>query len=180
MSEEMSKPGLEPTETVEENTDSSTEAEDKNAKLKSLPPDELVQVILDLRAENAKRRVEEKQREKELEEYRKWRDSQKSELEKLKEENATLKKLTTQAQKEKARIAVGKEAGLDPDLWEFIKGDTEEDMLASANKLASKAKKGSSPNDVFAGRRGGPVGDKPKDTKEMANDYLRQLIFGQG
>jgi hypothetical protein len=156
--------------------------DDKNAKLKGLPVEELVNHILELRQENAKHRTEKSAVSKELEEFTKWKDSQKSELEKLQEENATLKKDLGTTKKEKAQAKVGKAAGLDPDLYEFIKGSSDDEMLASAQKLAEKypATGGkATPSNVaslLAGNRGVPLSEGKIDANELANQSLRQIL----
>ena len=159
--------------------------EDKNSKLKSLPVDELVNHILELRQENAKHRTEKNAASKELEEFQKWKDSQKTELEKLQEENATLKKDLGLTKKEKLAAAVGKKAGLDPDLYEFIKGSSEDEMLASAQKLAEKYPASASNADptkvaqLLAGKRGTPLTEGTIDANELANNALRQILNSQ-
>lgn len=116
-----------------------------------------------LRRENAKRRVQTKEDKQLIEDAKKWQehlDSQKSEMDRLAEANARLEEKLAQRELALTQKMLAEEAGLDPDLAEFITGVTEDEMRAKAQKLASKAVK-PGPTDLFAGQRGAPVVGRP-------------------
>lgn len=178
-------------ENVQETTEPTTEVtetetvETNKSKLEELERDDLVNIIRDLRRENAKTRTEKQATKKELEEFQAWKDSQKTELERAQEEASRLKEEKLTLLRTNAALSFG----LDEDVAEFVKGDTEDEIKASAKKLAEKLGTneealarvaGKTPvTDVFAGNRGVPV-SKSTDVKTQANEFISGLIFGQG
>lgn len=126
-----------------------------------------------LRRENAKHRVAKQQKEAELEEFRTWKESQKTELERAAERAAQAEKELKNLRAEKIQRDIAKEVGLDPDLADRIRGESEEEMLEDAKLLAKKY--GSKPSvDVYAGRRGVPVGaNAQQDPNQAFNTWVR-------
>lgn len=148
------------------------------SKLEELEKEDLISIVRDLRKENAKTRTEKQATKAELEEFRLWKESQKTELEKAQERAANLEKKTYSLLKE----SIALKAGLSPDDVDFIHGETEDEMRASAEKLAGRLKpkdgeKRTGVTDVFAGARGTPVPAGPQDTKTVANQWLAGLVF---
>lgn len=144
--------------------------------LTELTNEELIDYVKTLRKENASHRTEKQATKKELDEFRAWKDSQKTELERAQEKAAELQKENYSLLK--TSIALG--VGLSLDDVDFISGETPEEMKASAEKLAARVKPTDmkkSPVNVFAGSRGAPVSEGPKDTKALANQWLSSLVF---
>lgn len=126
-----------------------------------------------VRREAAARRVSEKQIKADLEERQARRDAEKTELERIAERAAKAEGELTKLQKERAARAAAKEAGLNPDLADLLKGETEEELLVSAKALAERmpAPKASTP-DLFPGTRGAAVGSTPKSTAEAFRELF--------
>lgn len=153
--------------------------------LDQLTPEELIDYVKTLRKENASHRTEKQAKAKELEEFRTWKDSQKSELEKVQERADNLEKERLSLMRTNAALSVG----LAEDDVEFVTGNTEDEIKASAKKLAERfgtneealAQVAGRPGvtDVFAGNRGVPV-NQTVDVKQAANDFMAQLIWGSG
>ena len=177
--------------TVQETTDNTTEVDstegtegaevvETKKTLDDLTPEELKEYAKKLRKENASHRTAKQAKEKELEEFRAWKDSQKTELERAKERTEELQKENHSLLK--TSIALG--AGLTLEDVDFINGETPEDMKASAEKLAGRLKTGETKQttrtDVFAGSRGTATTEGTKDSKAVANEYMAQLIWGSG
>lgn len=177
-------------ENVQETTDTATEVTETETvetkkTLDQLSQDELIDYIKTLRKENASHRTEKQATKKELDEFRAWKESQKSDLERAQDEAKRLKDENLSLLRVNAALAFG----LDEEIAEFVKGDTEDEIKASAQRLAEKfgtneealaqvAGK-SQVTDVFAGNRGVPVNQKV-DVKQQANDFLAGLIWGSG
>lgn len=162
----------ESTEEVNPEAQSGTESE--------LTREDLLKVVADLRKENAGSRVRNKTEREEitrkLNEHDEWKKSQLSEVDRLKAEKDDAVKLATDLLREKRQATAAKKAGLDPDLADRISGDSDEEMLADAKKLAAKLPtKGTAPdaNSMFAGQRGAAVGSG-KDANEA--DWFRKMF----
>lgn len=170
---------VENAEVVETEVTEGTE-ENKTTALDAMTPEELKDYVKTLRKENASHRTAKQAKAKELQEFQAWKDAQKTELEKVTEKAAKLEKDNLSLLK--TSLALG--AGLGPEDVEFISGDTPEEMKASATKLASRLKPGSTTatttTNVFAGTRGTAVSEGPQDANEIANQYMSQLIWGTG
>jgi hypothetical protein len=109
---------------------------------------------------------------KKASELDKLKDANKTELEK-KEEQLTKQAIELQELKvEKIRRSAAKEAGLDPDLAEFITAADPDDALEQAKRLAERFKK--APADLKQGTRQTPAPQRTRD------ELLRGLAgFGQ-
>lgn len=179
----MSEENVQETNTAE--TEVNTEVVETKKTLEQLTPEELIDYVKTLRKENASHRTEKQATKKELEEFRAWKDSQKTELEKIQDRAAQLEKDKLDLLRVNAALA----AGLSENDVEFVSGTTEDEIKASAKKLAERfgtndealaqvAGK-SNVTDVFAGNRGAPVNQKV-DVKQQANEFLAGLIWGSG
>lgn len=104
-------------------------------KVDDLPP-EAQKMIRDLRKENAKHRTEKQAVKDELAEYNAWKDSQKTELQKAADRATKAEKELADARLEKRQITAAKKAGLDLDLAERVRGESDEAMLEDAKALA--------------------------------------------
>lgn len=115
--------------------------------------------------EAAGRRVSNKEKEAELAEYREWKKSQMSEVDRLKSENAEIEARLRQAQKENLQRKIAEKAGLDSKLATRLVGDSEEEMLADARALAAELPGGkSTASGMLAGTRGRPVGQSAEES----------------
>jgi hypothetical protein len=142
--------------------------------------EELQAELSKTRREAAERRIKNRDAEKELDEYRKWKESQMSETQKA---QARLAEIEAERIADYTEIAQSK-FGLEDDDLEFLKGSTKAEILASAEKLASRLGRGkstaeteevkSNPN-LFPGTRGTPVGSGKSDY----NDLLRRQLAGE-
>lgn len=120
-----------------------------------LSPAELRALLKKANREAAKRRVEGNQTKAENEEYRKWKESQKSELERLTEGKLKAEADLAELRHESLQIKAAKAAGLDEDLADRLRGKSYEELLADAEEFAERAvakKRGDI--DPFAGRTG--------------------------
>lgn len=116
-------------------------------------PDEAQKLIRQLRRENAKHRTEKQAAKAELDEYNTWKDSQKSELQKAADRAEKAEKELAKARTESRQITAAKKAGLDLDLAERVRGESDEEMLEDAKALAL----------LFHGEK--------KDSKTTARDF---------
>lgn len=155
---------------TQEVTPEVTEEDDSLSDERSV--EELKAELKKVRREAASRRVANNQKEAELAEFRKWKDSQKTELQTAQERAAELEKLVSDYEKKDLQLAAAKAAKLDLDLADRIRGNTPEEMLEDAQKLAEKAGKRSSTIDPFAGR-GGAV-RPPKNAYEALEEIIRK------
>lgn len=104
-------------------------------KVDDLPP-EAQRIIRDLRKENAKHRTDKNATKAELDEYKAWKDSQKSELQKAQDRAAELERELNSSKLTTRQIAAAKKAGLDLDLADRVRGDSDDEMLEDAKSLA--------------------------------------------
>lgn len=107
-----------------------------------------------VRKEAAARRVKSREIEEKASKWEDYVASQKTELEKLADEKVSLLSDNEKLKKELVREKVGRTLK-DPEDFEFLVGDTEEELKAKAEKLNSRAGKRTN---TFAGERGSPVG----------------------
>lgn len=115
-----------------------------------------------VRAEAAKNRVEGRDVKTLEADARKWQEhveNQKSELERLQSSYESMKAELEKRDYLEMQRMIGTEAGIDPDLFEFVTGSSEDEMRSKAKKLAEKATPipARSPDDLLAGTRGRPV-----------------------
>lgn len=168
-------------EQTEENSGTEANAGTEGGS-KQLTYEEIAAELTKVRREAAGKRVANKELEGELADFRKWKESQMTELEKAQS------RLTETEQSRKADwndIAQAK-FGLDDEDMEFIHGGTKEEILASAKKYSERqgrnadadgnegAQTTRNPN-LFPGTRGDSVGRN----KSTANDILRDQLLGR-
>lgn len=117
-----------------------------------------------VRRESARRRIKEKENEAAAKKWQEHLDSQKTEMERMTERQAELEAELSALRTEKLQRDIAAEVGLDPEMAEFIRGESESEMRESAQKLADKFSV-SSPSmetGLLAGSRGEPV--KPRQS----------------
>lgn len=143
--------------------------------LEDLGPDELVKEVKKLRRESAKHRTAKQQKDAELEEFRAWKDSQLSELEKAQKKASELEGELTELRREKQQKEAAKAAKLSADVADRIRGNTPEEMLEDAKRLAELFPQGGSSTAAVAGSAGKtPVTGKGSDT-----DWFRNFLNGK-
>lgn len=145
-----------------------------------LSKEDLLAEVQKLRREAGGRRVQNKalkaEQDAKLAEYEEWKKSQMTETERLKVEKAALEQTAKELLSEKRRTAAAIKLGLDLEDIDLIKGDTEEEVMASAKRLAARlgVKKESSSEGLFPGKRGKPVGSGAKSDPATAfNAFMR-------
>lgn len=139
----------------------------------ALSPEDAKKLIKELRKEAASRRIKGKESEEKAAKWEEYVQSQKTELEKLQEENKLLRDTAEADKVEKLRNRIIAEFKLDPSDAEFLTG-SEKEMKALAAKLAEKAGQGqTTTTDFYAGQRGGNVSPKA----DNLNDWFTQQWF---
>lgn len=107
------------------------------------------------RKEAARYRTERNKLKDELTEYHAWKDSQKTELERARDEANAARDEAKRLKLEQLQFQAARKAGLDLDLMDRIRGESLEDMVEDAKTLAAKSKpSGGSAGDYGAGERG--------------------------
>lgn len=143
--------------------------------------EELQAELAKTRREAAGKRVKNNELETELSDFRKWKESQMTELEKA---QARLQEVDAERRQDYLEIAQTK-FGLEDDDLEFLKGTTKAEILASAEKYSSRVGSKASEKDeelqqrgnpnLFPGTRGTPVGSGASDV----NARLREQLLGR-
>lgn len=136
----------------------------------SMSEAELRAELAKVRREAAAKRVENNALKATQAELQKYKDAEKTELERLTERATKAEEQANALAREKAARAAAKAAGLDPELAEFLKGSTVEELQASAEALAAKTKTNTAV-DFVPGKRGGPV-----SAPESASAAFRKLF----
>src|SRR5262245_28523943 len=117
--------------TVDETQDvEGNESDDSADVLETLGEDDLRKEIKKLRRESAKHRTKNAAKDAELEEFRVWKDSQLTELEKAQKRAGELQSELSKFQLKDNQEKAAKKAGLDPELSDRVRGDSFEDMVA--------------------------------------------------
>lgn len=166
-------------EESQEDTTSTTENDGQNtAGTESvLTLEDAIKEIGKLRKEAGSRRLKNKETLRKLDEYDEWKKSQMSEVERAKAEKAELEQTVLELRREKWQIDAAAKAGLDPDFADRIRGDSVEEMVADAKRMAAKlgTKSAQSRPSVFGGRSTGrPVGtDSSEDATTAFNNAIR-------
>lgn len=114
------------------------------------------------RREAASRRVKNKEVEEKARQWEEHVQSQKTDLEKLTEQVSVLRTDNEKLRFEQLREKVARDSKLDPEDFEFLIGNTEEELKAKAEKLNSR--RGKSQTDFYAGQRGTPVTATKEET----------------
>ena len=163
--------GEELVEQLEAEDEKGTEGTEDEKVVEQRSEDSYKKEVESLRREAAKHRVEKQKAKEELKEFEAWKNSQKSELERAEDR---LKELESELQVERRtrlQTDAAKEADLDLDLADRIRGDSFDEMVEDAKALASKypKSKSGSPGRSGAGERGKPVGS------EQGTDWLKDM-----
>lgn len=164
-----------PMELQEEETDESGTRE--------LTLEEAKAIISRQNRENANARIKNKDKDQKLQEYEDWKRSQMSEVERANSEKEALAKELRELRQEKLQSDAGKKARLDPDLYDRIHGETAEEMLEDAKRLAKRypvsadTSEPQTSGDVLAGKRGGPVGGSKE---QVTPDKAFRALFEGG
>jgi hypothetical protein len=115
-----------------------------------------------IQAEREKAASADKELKKALSELKKYQDRDKSETEKLEERASTAEKDAAAARSELLRLRVAAKKNLDPDLADRLRGETEKELEADADRLLEKFKPQAN-GDVDAGRGDGAAGVSMND-----------------
>lgn len=170
MSEEE---GLEPTATGTEESGTELTYEELLSKYERQASE-----LAKTRREAASRRVTGKEKDAELEEFRNWKESQRSESDRLAERAERAESELAALKYQRLQTEVAQEAGLDLDLADRIRGDSRDSMLKDAKDLAERAgRRQNSDLDPYAGHRGGPV--KAKTTGDKNSDAFNAWLQNQ-
>jgi len=137
----------------------------------SLTEAQLRAELAKVRREAAARRVKQRETDAALTELQKYKDAEKTEMQRIQERAEKAETEAAAYAKEKAALAAAKQAGLDPEFAEFLRGNTEEELAKSAAELAARIPKKPA-SDLLAGNRGGPV----RSTGDSASDNFRKLF----
>lgn len=168
------------TQVVEPNgNDGNSGNEGQTGENKQLTYEEMAAELAKVRREAAGKRVANKELESELEQFRKWKESQMTELEKAQARAADLEK---ERRQDLVELALAKH-DLEDDDADLISGSTREEIFASARRISERLGKKDDKQDppprnpnLFPGTRGTPVGTGAKND---ANDALRALLQGK-
>lgn len=175
--------GLEPTGDVNDST--SVEDQDRNdlegrepesgsSSLEDLEAEQLREMVKKLRRENGKTRVQKNEVTAELEEFRKWKESQLTAAEKAEKRAAEAERELAEMKRAKLQREIADEFELDSDLAEFITGSDAKEMRAKAEKLAAKTvSKVAGASDFQPGSKGKPP-VKP-GTAKTGGAFLEEL-----
>jgi hypothetical protein len=125
-----------------------------------------------LRQEAAKYRTEAQQAKERVSEFE---EANQTELEKLTSKNTSLtdEARVTKAENIRLRVAIDKK--IPADLIDRLRGDTQEELDADAEKLLSLVNKSGDENPDFDGGAREPAPD-PKTAEEQHNDVVSQLL----
>ncbi len=159
-----------------ENTEVETEeVEETSTEVSTLTKEQLLKINKKLQNEAAAKRVKNKELDSELDEFRKWKDSQLSESEKTAKRLEELQKENQGLLLDSQRTKLQREFDLDDDDLEFLSGD-EAEMRRRAEKLAKRAGKyddngeQAAKDNLFGGKRGTAV--KPAKSTAWLSDML--------
>lgn len=130
--------------------------------------------IKKLRSEAAKYRVAAKENAAAAEELAALKESQKTEAQKLSDRVAAAEKERDDARHEALRVKVGAAKKLPADVVDLLKGDTEEELAAHADRLAEHFKQATRPSgSVDQGQRGSAPAASP--SQEFADFINKQM-----
>lgn len=167
----------EDTNTQVENPADETTGTEGTGTGSKLSYEDMATELAKVRREAAERRVANREKEEELAEYRKWKESQMTELEKAQARAADLEK---ERRADLVELAITK-FDLDAEDADLISGKTKEEILASAERISKRLgrkpageQENRNPN-LFPGTRGKPVGSGTVDH----NDELRNRLWGR-
>jgi hypothetical protein len=173
----MSEENAEVQET-EETDESTVETESHEAELSV---EDYKRMVGELRKENAKHRTKNVAKEEELKEFRAWKDSQLTELERAQKRVAELEEKVKAEEDNKTRLKAAEKAGLDPKLADRLRGESYDDMLADAKAMAllfgaEKDGGGTTASDFFGGVTGKKAVTVKKESDQVG--WFEELYNG--
>lgn len=128
----------------------------------------------DWKAEARKHEQRAKENAAKAKQYDELLESQKTEAQKLSDRAAQAEKERDEARLEALRVKVGASKRLPPDVIDLLKGDTEEELAAHADRLAEHFKASVRPSgSVDQGPRGGAPAATPRD--QFAEFLTKQM-----
>lgn len=157
-----------------------TESTDDGAGDGAMSVEELKAELAKVRREAAGRRVANRELEEKAKKYDEWQREQMTEVERLKADLAQAQTTAAEAARERTARSIAREVGLDPDDADLITGKSEDEMRASAERLAARLGARTSgtsrPADgLFGGTRGRPVAShRTKDASQQFLDLFRK------
>lgn len=139
--------------------------------------DSLKEMVKKLRRENADKRTKTRETKAELEEFRAWRESQMTELEKTQAQLNEVKGLLHQTEIDKIKL----EFDLTEDDIELVADDDLDRMRAKATKLAARTKQATTETapakvNLHPGTRGNPVVAGEASMEEAMTKWLRNQL----
>lgn len=139
-----------------------------------LSPEQLHAELKKVRQEAASRRIELKEAKRKAEDWDKYQESQKTELQKLQDQLAEKDKAIAEKQTDLLRSTVAREYNVADEDLDLLVGD-EDNMKRLAARLGNQTPQGgNAPADLLAGARGKPVGSAA-DNFSM-DDWIRGKI----
>lgn len=140
-----------------------------------LTREQAIAELAKVRREAAKHRTEKQAAKAIAEELQRYKDAEKTELEKVTERaQRAEEELAKHARERAARDAV-KAAGLDSEWADLVRGDTEEELLASAKALAERVGTGAGPQPNLSAFNA--AGGKPVKPAENASESFRNFLI---
>lgn len=164
----MSEEDLESTDVSEEVDETAVDEANEPDDFADHSVDDLKAMVKRYRKEAGDRRIANKRSEAELEEFRKWKKTNKSELETLKAEVEEYRTQAKAAAESERRREAAKSAKLPLKFAERLRGETEEELLEDAKALAAELKLQRLP-----GTSGKPVSAKANNEKDWFNALVR-------
>lgn len=157
-----------------ENEDTTTEDFDaaETESTSGLTHEQALKELSKVRREAAKHRTEKQATKASLEELQRYKDAEKTELEKVTEKATAAEAELTELRREKAARAAAKTAGLDSEWVDLVKGSTEDELLASAKELAERLGKTKAAPAGFNSAGGKPVKADNDNSSEAFRNFL--------
>lgn len=144
----------------------------EDASNEGLTPEQALALVPKLRREAAKHRTEKQAAKALAEELQRYKDAEKTELEKVAERAANAERELSELRREKLARAAAKTAGLDSEWVDLVQGNTEEELLESALALAERVGKKAAQTAPFNSAGGTPV-----KAPENANQAFRNFLL---
>lgn len=154
-----------------ENEDITTEVDDVSEETSGLTPEQALALVPKLRREAAKHRTEKQEAKALAAELQKYKDAEKTELERVAERAEKAERELNELRREKLARAAAKTAGLDSEWVDLVQGNTEEELLESAKALAERVGK----KDTSAPFNSS--GGQPVRAPENANAAFRNFLL---
>jgi predicted nuclease with TOPRIM domain len=158
----------------EENATQELTLETEEDAVSGLTHEQALKELAKVRREAAKHRTEKQQLKATADELQKYKDAEKTELEKVQERAQRAETEAAELRREKAARAAAKTAGLGSEWVDLVRGDTEEELLASAEALAERVGK-AKVDEIPAGfnSAGGKAVKAPESASQAFRDFLK-------